>query len=463
MKKYQKIETELDKIIISEINSRFTGKPKKSNPGKVRTLIEKKNREIVRTHQRGKTASNLTMLFSGYLQIREGGKLFFGRDDLEKKEFESYLGKKNRLEALLGASLNTLKEETLINLVYRKRKRFDDEYHKAKEVMQLIQEAGNLRKEAEEPEMMIPKDEETAISYLEDIAPLTASLQKIESRYIELKEDVYIAEVLQQLQSAINLAFKSITLQSRKASRFLFDQVRLVFQKHKSARAGLSSIDEFIAQKEELVRYYTIFDSIEDDTRKKQTGNFILAVENAIEKLHERAARQKEREAEISEKNQQDVEDAYNRFLEIKEQYAEGDLDTSGAKRRAVSALKRSQYILRSNGQQIKARDIDRFLNATGINRKEGMSDAPQNAPQNQNMFYKRAFLGILPITIALALLNVYHIFSRDDDVRGKDKIAVIKKHKKTVEEPPVRSAPSEKKQGSENGQSPQIPVKQAP
>ncbi|MDM8552633.1 hypothetical protein QUF72_21295 [Desulfobacterales bacterium HSG2] len=433
--KCQKIEAELDKIIIAEINDRFAGRQKKQNPRKVKEIIEKKNREIVKTHQKGKTASNLPLLFSGYLQIQEGGKLYFGKRDLDKKEFESYLGKKNRLEALAGASLNTLREENLINIVYRRRKIFDDEYRKAKEVTALIEQTAEIRQNADEPGPMIPKDEETAVSYLKEIAPLKSALQKIESRYIELKEDFYIADVLQQLQSSVNLAFKSITLQTQKTSRFLFDQARAVFQKHKTSRTGICSIEEFVRQKEELVRYYSIFDSIGDDNRKKQTKFFISTIETAIGNLQKDIVREKQRDTKVSEKSNREVQDAYERFLEIKKMYSQGKLDEKGRKKKAISGLKKCRNILKSNGQRVKAREVERFLNATGIDKKEE-TKSPDTI-HAQNIFYKRAFLAILPVTIALAILNAYHILSGYEAEENKAATVTeqAEKEKKTVKQ----------------------------
>ncbi len=434
MKKHQKIEAELDKIIIAEINIRFAGKRRRhKNPSKIKELIEKKNREIVRTHQRSKTATNLSTLFSGYLEIKEGGRLHFGERDLNKKEFESYLGKKNRLEALLGASLNTLEEEDLISIVYRKKNIFDDEYAKAQEAMELVRQAEKIRQQADEPNLMVPDDEEAAISYLKEIAPLKASLQKTEIRYIEMKEDVYIAEVLQQLQRAINLSFKSINLQTRKASRFLFEQARRIFQHHKSAR---SDPEELIRQKEALVRYYSIFDSISDENRKKQTRFFISTIETRITDLQKEMGKENDREIKISEKNKQDAETAYKGFLEIKARYAEGQLDTTAQKRRAVSRLKKCQNTLKSNVQRVKAREIERFINATGIDKEEEKEDVGPDAPV-QNLFYKRAFLAILPVTIALAALTIYHIHILSGCKGNEaDKVAVVEEQKKASANP---------------------------
>ena len=434
--KYQKIESELDKIIIAEINIRFTGKQKAKNPWKIKEIIEKKNREIVKSHQRGKIASNLSMLFSASLQIKEGGKLYFGQYDLNKKDFESYVGKKNRFEALLGASLNTLGEEDLINIVYRKRKIFDDEYDRAKEIITLVKQALEIRDTAETPDLMIPKDEASAISYLGEIAPLKAAVQKIESRYIELREDIYIEEMLKQLQSAINLTLKSITLQGQKASRFLFDQARAVFQSHKSAKTGISAVEEFIRQKEELVRYHSLFDSIGDENRKKQTGAFISTIEAAIVNLQKDAAKQKKREADVSGKNTQDVKEAYEHFLEIKKMYSQGKLDTTHKRKNAISGIKKSQTILKSNGQRVKAREIERFLNSTGIGKKE--ETVLPDAPQEQNLFYKRAFLAILPITIMLALLNAYHLLSGCKPKQNR-KIAPVAEHTEKEKKPESR------------------------
>lgn len=444
-KQYQRIEKQLDKIIVSEISARFSGKRKKQNPGKVREIIEKRNREIVAAHQRGSVALIVPALFKGYLQIQEGGALYFEKGDFSHSEFEIYFGRKSRLKALANASLNAMTDERLIQIIYRKKSIFEEEYRKAKELIELIEKADEIRRRADETDLAIPKDESEAVSYLKEIAPLNAEVQKIESRYIELKQSDYVAQVLQQLQNAINLAFKSISSQSKRASEFLFLKASAIFKNYKATRADIAGIDAFMRQKEALVRYYTIFDSIGDDQRKNQVNGFISVIERSIEKLRGGVERQKQLETEISEKQNQEVHEAYQRFLEIKKQYAEGELKIESARKKAISVLKKSCNALKASGLRIKAREIERFLNSTGI---EKAADA-ENVPLMQNLFYKKAFLILLPITILLAALNVYQAVS-GYKAKARDEIAVVSRQKEAKPET-IKSAPPAEKKAAEN------------
>ncbi|QTA91191.1 hypothetical protein [Desulfonema magnum] len=425
--KYQKIEKELDKIIISELNNRFGEKEKNRNPTKINDILEKKNRELVTAHQNGRVASMIPIIFRSYLQIKEGGKLYFEKEDLRnKKEFEIYLGKKNRLRVLVNASLNALTEEDLIYIVRDKKKTFNDEYRKAAEVMELVRKAHDIRQSSDKSDLPVPRDEETAISYLREIAPLNVALQKIESRYIGLKQEPYLCEILQQLQRAINLGFKSITLQSKKASGFLFDQASAIFKSHKSVSASIASIESFMRQKEELVRYYSLFDSIGDENRKKQVESFISTIEATVSKIRKDIEKQKQRETAISEKSNQEIQEAYESFLDIKKMYAEGEFRVESKRKKAVSLLKKCQNILKANGHRIKARDIERFLNSTGIEKAEDT----EYMPQAENLFYKRAFLTILPVTIFLGFLNIYQFIS-GYEAKESHKIALVEMQKK--------------------------------
>jgi hypothetical protein len=412
----QNIEKELDSIIIAEINGRFSESPEKLNVLKVNEIIEERNREIVKIHQQDKIAASLPLFFKSYLQIREGGNLYFSPDDLSKKEFEIYAGKKGRLEVLLNASLNTLPDEELIHLIYHKRSLFDDEYAKAKEVMRLAGQAAEIRKTADSPDSELLKndlknrftDEESAILYLNEMGALRAALQKIESRYAEVGQDAYIAEVVKRMKNEVSLAFQSMAQQSRKTSEFIFDQANTIFQHYKSVKSRLANIEKFVSCKEALLRYRKIFESAGDEDRKKQLDFFISTVEAGIDKLQKKIEKEKQREAAASEKDNQEVKEAYDVFLEIKSDYADRKLDPAFKRRRAVTRLKKSLDILKSNGQRVKAREIERFLNSTEMDKDE---EKPGAAPQNL-LFYKKAFMVILPLTICLAILNIYYMMT---------------------------------------------------
>lgn len=429
--KYKRLEKELDKIILSEITDRFSGKRKKRNPGKILGTIEKKNREIVRLHQQRRIASNLPVLFKAYLQLQEDGYLCFHNTDLDKSDVEPYHGKKGRLEVLINASLNAMQEDELMQIVYQKKKVFYETFLKAREVMALTEKAQSLTLKADEIGAVLPKDEDSAISCLRSFAPLRAELQQIESQYIALRQDDYIGEVLQHLQNAIHLAAKNITAKRQRTARFVFDQAKAIFQKHKSAKTRIGAVEDFIAQKEALLRYHKLFEGIGDQSRQDQTGFFISAIEKNIGKLQTHIQKEKQQETAISEKHEQEAKGAYARFLEIRKMYTEGELETRIGKKKAVSQLKKCTDILKSNGQRVRAMEIERFLSATEI-AKSSDTDAP---PPPQNLFYKRAFLAILPVTIILLVFSAYHLIS-GDKANERHPAAVTEKRPEKKETP---------------------------
>ncbi|MCP4349850.1 MAG: hypothetical protein GY795_30585 [Desulfobacterales bacterium] len=402
-KKYQKIEKELDKIILAEIQSRLNEKRKKLSVSNINDLIENKNREIVEAHQKGIIDSKIPALFSAYLQTKENGRLYAEEKNLRKTEFDAYTEKKDRFEVLFSASVNALGESVLKYITDDKIRMFDDMYQKTKKAMNLAGEARDIEKKADDAESAIPRDEEAAVSYLTGISPLKAQLQEISSQYIELKHDNCLTEALEQLQSAIHLASKRISSKSRRASKFIFNQAGAVFDNYKSTKPDISNVQLFISQKEELARYCNLFDSIGDENKKKQAEAFISTIDAALESLQKDIEKQKQHEAEISEKDNRKIKNAYEQFLDIKEMYSQGMVDTGAKQKKAVQKLKKSCDILKSNGQRVKAREIERFLNSTGIDKPE-----TPDTLQEQNMFYKKAFLAILPVTIGLALITVY-------------------------------------------------------
>ncbi len=403
---YRNLDKELDKIILTEITVRFREKQKKLSVWKVNDILEKKNSEVVRLHQQSRISSNLPALFRGCIEIKSGGRLFFGKENLDKKEFDLWFGKKSRLEVLLNASMNALDDQELRNIFYRKRKRFEDAYQKATEIVGLIAKAAEIQKSADTPDMRIPKDEESAISYLKELAPLRASLQTTESRYIELLSEPYLSEILRQLQNAVHLAAKSLSSRGKKSSEFVFYQVSALFKTQKKTGTHIADLETLMSQKEALVRYYTLFDSIGDDTRKKEIASFISTVEKNIGRLQKKVDEQKQQDVRISDENSRKTSAAYQDFLEIKEKFSQGSPDVIGGQKNAVSKLTKCRDILNANGQRVKAREIDRFLNSTGI----AKTDEPF---RTQYLFYKRAFLILLPVTVVLLILNAYHIVSQ--------------------------------------------------
>lgn len=400
--KYRHIDRELDNIILAEINFRINKQNQRKKPETVFTNIEERIDNIVQYHQRKTIEKNIPALFSNILQIREDGKLFFDKNDIDSETYQIYTGKKDRLNALVSGALNVLAEEDLIALVYNKVRTFDDKHQLSKHLMTLAAEVENIRKKADDPGLVSPRDEEDALAYLEEIAPLKARLQSIEVTCNEHAKSFYVRDAVKKLQNEINLAQKSINKKGQKASKLLFDQVASIFQNFKSTRMDIINIDTFIQQKDELKRFQNLFASLGERTREKQTADYIAAIESTVESLHKTIEKQKQEEAFVSEKSQREVAGTYALFLEIKQKYADGAFDDNDKRQKTLKRLKKLQDTFRSHGQQLKAREVERFINSTGI---AVPIDDPHESLRSELRFYKKGFFILLLLTIGLLFL----------------------------------------------------------
>lgn len=399
-KRLKKLENELDKIIIAEINSRLS-KRKKIAPDTVNETIEEKIREIVRAHQDGKTASVIAPLFSACLQIRDDGKLSLDRRSSTIRQYESNLLKKGRLEVLLAASMNALNDDGAVETFRKKTETFDLKYRQILDIRRLAEEAGEIREKADKHGHVMPGSEATVISYLKDISPMRTGLQKIESAFVEFDSDQYIGEALRKLRNEIHHAWKSLGSLDHAAAGFILGQADAVFKTYRETKPEIANMDAFIGQKETLSRYFQLFESTGDEQRKEQIGSLISTIDATLETLDEKIAKQKEIETRVVEKSDREVDAAYEKFLELKEEFAEGKIDTRTKRNKTAARLRKYGDILKAHGRRVKARDIERFLNSTGLAKPEGLP---------RNTIYKWAFFAMLPITLGLAILLAYHM-----------------------------------------------------
>lgn len=401
-RKCRQIAEELDRIVRAELNRRAGGRPGNKDLSKIGESIEIKNREIVEAHQQGKTAEMLPSLLSAWLRTREGGDWHAFPDSRNERNHDIWQSKKERLETLVAAAVLSADDKNLIDLFNKAKKCFEDNYMRIKEVLILSETAEHIRREADMTRSAKPKDEESAIAYLREIAPLRADLETIRSRHTEIREADYLQEAVLKLGGAVHSADRSIAEKSRNAAKYLFDQAVSVFHSYQSTPAAIPNTEIFNQQKEVLVRYAGIFREIGDAERQNKIGRFISSIDASLEKLQREVEKQKESEAKITEKAQKEISDAYARFLEIKEAYAQGMLTGEGQQKNAGERLRKYRDTLIANGQRITALDLERFINATGIGRQETTGPG---AGAEDDFDYKKAFLILLPITIGLLLL----------------------------------------------------------
>jgi hypothetical protein len=399
-KQYTHIRNELDRIVRFELERRAEKTPetKEISPlrmEKINESIEIRNREIVEAHQQHKTASILPSLLSAYLRIQEGGDLHIPLHHPEEKK--QYRSKKERLETLFAAALMALDDKKLIETVQQARKTYDDYAVRIKEILLLIQTAESIRKEADMTRSLKPADEKSALAYLRQIAPLRSDLNTVRSRYREIQDNEYLREAARKLGGALHSADRSIAEKSKNAAKYLFDQAGSVFHSFKSTPATIPNAEIFNQQKEVLARYAALFEEIGDSDRQEKILRYISAVDTSIDKLQNEVEKQKESESKQREKEQKEITDCYDRFLDIKAMFARGEMGSDSQRKNAGEKLKKYRDTLIANGQRLMALDIERFINSTGIGKKESR--------KTDDFDYRKAFHILLPVSIILLLL----------------------------------------------------------
>lgn len=403
-KSYLNIEGELDRIVQAELNDRIGNRTHPKAAADIGDIFEHRNRQIVTAHQRGTLADILYPIFISYLQSREGGRLHLAPESLTPADFSAYSAKKERFETLFAAAVMALPDRDLADTVTRMRAVFDEHHRKLREINRLAQAVRQIRKKAANTvEPQASGTEKQAVSLLASLAPLKADLRAMESHCVAFRENIHLKAAVQYLESEFQSADRVIAEKGREASKSLFESAGAVFHAYRSTPVSLSNTEQFMAQKEELARYAKIFESVGEADRKEQIERYIATIDAALQKLRQEIERQKESEARLSEKHQQEISEAYRRFLEIKEQFAGGLLAAESQRKNAAERLKQCRDTLIANGQRVMARDIDRFINATGIGKSpEAGSAARPGAADHDTFDYKKGFLILLPISVAL-------------------------------------------------------------
>ncbi len=406
---YQKTEQALDRIITAEINDRLSARRRPPHPGEVFAALERVNREIVQAHQTGNLFDKLPRLFQVSLQLKEDGRLHLDPAAMPAPDFRHYAAKKRRFEALMAASLFGLRNTALKSLVNLKSERFDRTRQKAGEVMDLVQEAREIRESLPKRRFTKPRDEEEALALLKELSEHRARLDEIESRYAVFEGDGGLENALAKLRQALNRTARAMDNQSKRSVKFIMDQAGVIFKMYQSTLAEIGNIDTFMAQKDELKRYRDLFDALGDGERRDRVAGYMETVEATLERLQKKIDARKRMEAVQSDKDQQAIDAVYTDFLDIKDRYAQGQLSARRERKRASAQLRKAIDVLKSNGQRVRAREIERFLNATDLGGKGAAGDGPTDATlRSAYLFYRKAFFILLPLSVVLAALSGY-------------------------------------------------------
>lgn len=398
-KKYRKTDTELDRIVRAELNYRAGGKSGKKDIARTSEYIEARNRQIVEAHQHQRTAEILPAMLSCALQLKKGGSHCFGPDDLPAEMLQDYTNRKERFNTLFTAAIMALDDPVLREIVMGKQRSFEIYHERLDVLLALTRRVTKLQTEAGMISTESSGDEKKVTECLAELAPLRTELQNISAQCIEYQEDDYLEEAVQQLQQAVQSASRTVTEKGRSASRVLFETAGSIFHSYQSTPAIIQNMDRFLGQKEGLNRYLNLFETLNDTERRDQVKGFMDTVDGTIERLRYEVQKQKEHEARASEKLQQDVQETYEQFTEIREMYARGELTAESQMKNTGEKLKKYRDKLTANGQRILALEVERFINATGI----GKPQTKLNADDPFN--YKKGFYILLPITIILLVM----------------------------------------------------------
>ncbi|NJL60433.1 MAG: hypothetical protein HC887_13150 [Desulfobacteraceae bacterium] len=262
---------------------------------------------------------------------------------------------------MLTATVLALEDRQLIDMFHNAKRIFTEKYTKAKEIYRLCEEVEAIRQYAAESDAMIPKDEASAVAYLNEIAPLKSRIRTVEMMPIEVQSDNYLDESLQKLRTALTSAGGALSEKSKNAAKYLFDRSNAVFQSYKATTAAIANLDRFVRQKEELERYAALFDQIGDSERKEKTQSFISAIESGIKKLQEDIEKQKTEEAAAHEKLNREVSEAYQGFLRLKDEYSAGKYASDADKKKLASDMKNIAIFFWQTDRESKPETLSDF------------------------------------------------------------------------------------------------------
>jgi hypothetical protein len=404
--RYKRLKRKLYKIISSEVNVRLNPKNRNRETKAVGDAIEQYNLAIVAAHKRGRIDRILPTLFTGALQIKANGRLFFGTDELSNDEYKVYAAKKGRLETLVGAALNTLQDEELLSLVVDHILWFEQENRKIDQIINLRTLLRKVDVKVRRQEGASFDNEKGAIAFLQSITPLKSELQDIRSRCAEMEDDPFLADGIKQLQLSISSIYKKILVHSSNASKVVFNQAATLFQRYQATEIGIESLQRIAALRDSLQEYATLFENLADENRKQQIIKLLNTIDGSITSLNQHIKARKQQETELASKSDQEIQDAYANYLALKEAFKNGRLNAEEARLSALKALKKASAVMRSNGRRAKAREIERFLHLTGLDHMP--TDPRYRHLAHELRFYKRAFYCMLPLAIGLVLFCCY-------------------------------------------------------
>jgi hypothetical protein len=406
---YQKTEQALNRIITAEINDRLAVRKRLPHPAEVSATLERVNREIVQAHQSGSLFDKLPRLFQVSLQLNRDGRLHLDSQNTPPAEYRHYMAKKRRFDALMAASLFGLRNTALKSLVNMKSERFERARQKAVQVMEWVKEAREIRESLPKRRFIKPRDEEEAVALLKEMSAHRARLEELKSRYAVFEGDKGLENALAKLRHALNQAARAIDQQSKRSVKFILGQAGVIFKMYQSTPADIANIDTFISQKDELKRYRNLFDALGDRERRDQVAGYMETVDATVQRLQKKIDARKRVEALQSDKEAQAIDAVYTEFLEIKERYAQGRVASRKERKRALAHLRKTIDVLKANGQRIRAREIERFINATDLSTESpsGMSTGDATL-RSAYLFYRKAFFILLPLSVGLAALSGY-------------------------------------------------------
>ena len=399
-----RLSAALDAIISAQLRERIGRRRKRRDPDTVADAIERAIRELVLAHQAGRIDRHLPAVFTAALRFRPGGTLHFTADDLSGRSRAEYQARLDRFEAILSAALHAGDDPTLRHLFQRKLKQFDTALAAIETAIALREETEAVWRRVPKPRIMKPRDEDEAVAYLKDVAEVRTELDDIRARYEVIKAGGCPDVALEPLRRTIHKADKGIATQRRRAAKYLLDQAASVHKAYRSTPAEVAHVDTFMAQQEALERFAALFDGAGDTDRRDQIRGWIEAIATTRTTLSEKIDRRKQAEAQRTEARHQEAEAAYGNFLKIREHYTAGDLRTARDRRRATARVQEAIAVLKAGGHRVRAREAERFLNATGL-----VSPRPSEDELLTNMlFYRRWFYILAPTAAALAVLCAY-------------------------------------------------------
>lgn len=399
-----RLTTALDSIIAAQIRERVGRRRKRRDPDTVAEAVERSIRELVLAHQSGRVDRHLPALFTATLRLRPGGSLHFSADELSARARAEYQARLDRFEAILSAALHAGDDPAPRHLFQRKLKQFDTTLAATETAIALREETEAIWRRVPKPRIMKPRDEDEAIGYLEEVAEVRTAIGEVRARYAILKEGGCPDSALDALRRTIHKTDKGITTQRRRAAKYLMDQAASVHKAYRSTPADVAHVDTLMAQQEALERFAALFDSAGDTARRDQILGWVDAIATTRTTLSEKIDRRKQAEAQRTEARHQEAEAAYGFFLQIREQYTAGNLRTARDRRRAVARVQETIAVLKAGGHRVRAREAERFLNATGL-----VSPRPSEDELLAYMrFYRRWFYILTPTAAALGVLCIY-------------------------------------------------------